>query len=247
MNPISTTALKLQKVYKAFPGTLALRGLDLTVTTGTLYALLGPNGAGKTTALRILMGLENPDSGMVEINGVEFADRPALAKRQLAYMPDEPLLYPMLRPLEYLEFVAALWNMPATAASQHAEQLLRSLDLWERRGSFITTFSRGMKQKLALAGALVHAPTILVMDEPITGLDVGSARLVKDLMRDFVKQGNTIVFTTHIMELVETLGERIGIINTGKLVAEGSLRELSDRSGHEKMEDIFLSLVGNSR
>lgn len=222
---------------------VALCGLELAVPSASLYVLLGPNGAGKTTALRLLPGLLRADLGNITVNGISVAADPAQAKRQLAYLPDEPILYPLLRPLEYLEFIAALWGMPATIAARHAEDLLHWLELWDHRSKFIESFSRGMKQKLALAGAMLHAPTILLMDEPLTGLDVPSARVVKDFIQDFVSKGNTVILTTHIMDLAENLQARIGIINEGKMVAEGALEELQEKTGYERLEDIFLGLV----
>jgi len=239
-------AVRFQNVFKSFPGTVALRGFELAVPAASLYVLLGPNGAGKTTALRMLTGLEHPDIGNVMVNGKSVAADPIQAKRQLAYLPDEPLLYPLLRPLEYLEFVAALWGMPGTIAGRQAEELLHRFELWDHRGKLIETFSRGMKQKLGLAGAMLHAPTILLMDEPLTGLDVASARAVKDLMRDFVDKGNTVVLTTHIMELAEGLQANIGIMNAGRMVAEGTLQELQARAGQKRLEDVFLRLVSGS-
>ena len=236
-------AVHFRKVFKSFPGTVALRGLELAVPKASLYVLLGPNGAGKTTALRMLAGLIQPDFGDVLVNGKNLSADLIHVKQKLAYLPDEPLLYPLLKPLEYLEFIAALWNISGNIAERRAEELLRWLGLWDHRGKLIETFSRGMKQKLALVGAFLHAPTILLMDEPLTGLDVASARAVKDLMKDFVGRGNTIILTTHIMEIVESFQAIIGIINEGKMVAEGTLQELQERAGCKRLEDIFLKLV----
>ncbi len=239
-------AIEFHHVFKSFAGTVALSNLELSVPPASLYVLLGPNGAGKTTALRMLPGLLHPDLGSVMVNGIDVATEHSQAKRQLAYLPDEPLLYPLLRPLEYLEFIAALWSMPASAAGRQAEDLLRWLELWDHRSKFIESFSRGMKQKLALAGAMLHDPTILLMDEPLTGLDVASARIVKDLIRDFVGKGNTVVLTTHIMELAENLEARIGILNAGKMIAQGTLQDLRQKAGHERLEDIFLRFINGS-
>ncbi len=236
-------AVHFRNVVKSFPGTIALRGLELAIPRGSLYVLLGPNGAGKTTALKMLAGIIQPDLGSVLVNGINISEDSVQVKRQLAYLPDEPLLYPQLRPVEYLEFIAALWGMHGTTVERRAEELLQWLDLWDHRGKFVETFSRGMKQKLALAGALLHNPTIILMDEPITGLDVASAKLVKDLMKNFVENGNTIILTTHIMELAETFKARIGIINRGKMVIENTFQELQEYAGCDRLEDIFLKIV----
>jgi ABC-2 type transport system ATP-binding protein len=216
------------------------------VRSGTLYALLGPNGAGKTTTLRMVAGLLKPDAGAISVFGVDVLADPAAAKRLIAWAPDEPMLYDRLNPLEYLEFVAGLWGVEAKAARAKAEELLRWLGLWENRGERCEGFSRGMKQKTALAGALIHDPKLLILDEPLTGLDAGVARQVKDLLQERVKGGATVILTTHILEVAERMAERIGIIQNGKLVAEGTLDELRAGSGGEAgatLEDIFLELT----
>src|SRR5262249_34238980 len=156
---------------------------------------------------------------------------PSTAKRPLAYVPDDPVLYGKLRPLEHLEFVAALWSMPATAAHARAEELLRILGLWDKRDDYIETFSRGMKQKMALAAALRPAPTVMRLGEPLTGLDATAARLVKDILHDFVRRGGSVILTTHILEVAERMAERIGIINAGRLIVEGTLDELRVTAG----------------
>jgi ABC-2 type transport system ATP-binding protein len=240
------TALAVSKLRKSFGATVAVRDLDLTIRRGELYALLGPNGAGKTTTLRIIAGLLKPDGGDASILGHSVTSAPTAAKRPLAYLPDDPMLYGKLRPLEYLEFVAGLWSVPPERAAARAEELLRWLGLWEQRNELTESFSRGMKQKLALAGALVHDPKVMILDEPLTGLDAAAARHVKDLLVEFVRSGNTVVLTTHILEVAERLAERIGIIDHGSLVAEGTLDELRARSGEAggTLEEVFLQLTG---
>jgi ABC-2 type transport system ATP-binding protein len=236
--------LHLQDLSKRFGATHAVRNLTLTVEAGRFYALLGPNGAGKTTTLRMVAGLLEPDGGDVQIMGRSVLREPAAAKAALAYLPDEPMLYGKLRSLEYLEFVAGLWGIPPEIAAPRAKELLEWFDLWRHRHDHTETFSRGMKQKLALAGALVHQPKVMILDEPLTGLDAAAAKAVKDLLADYVRQGNTVVLTTHIMEVAERLAERIGIIAHGRLRAEGTLEELRAQSGESgTLEDVFLDLV----
>ena len=246
---IATTplALECQGLVKRFGALAAVNGLNLRIPRGELYAFLGPNGAGKTTSLRLISGLLRPDEGVVRIQGVSVDSDPAAAKRSLAYVPDDPLLYGKLRPLEHLEFVSALWNLPAATARPRAEDLLQTLGLWEKRGDYIESFSRGMKQKLALAAALVHAPSLMLLDEPLTGLDAAAARQVKDMLGDFVRAGGTVVLTTHILEVAERMAARIGIIHGGRLLAEGTLEELRTRSDSAggTLEDVFLKLIGN--
>lgn len=237
-------ALQLVSLSKQFGAHQAVNTLNLEIPTGMLYAFLGPNGAGKTTTLRMVAGLLKPDAGDAIVLGQSITRSPKAAKQHLAYLPDEPMLYSKLRPLEYLEFVAGLWNIAARHAQPLAEELLQQLGLWEVRGDFCETFSRGMKQKLALAGALIHAPQLMILDEPLSGLDVAAARLVKNILLDYVSRGNTVILTTHIMEIAQQMAQRIGIINHGQLIAEGTFSELQARSGEgETLESIFLELV----
>ncbi len=240
-------ACEARAVRKHFGATRAVDELNLCIPSGMLYAFLGPNGAGKTTSLRMFAGLLRPDAGDVYIHGKSVTQNPAEAKRPLAYVPDDPLLYGKLRPLEYLEFVAALWNLGGASARPRAEELLQNLGLWEKRGDYIESFSRGMKQKMALAGALIHDPSVMLLDEPLTGLDALAARHVKDLLNDFVRRGGTVVLTTHILDVAERMAERIGIIHAGRLIAEGSLEELRTHSGREgaTLEDVFLSVTAS--
>jgi ABC-2 type transport system ATP-binding protein len=238
-------ALELTGLRKAFDK-VAVDDLDLQVRSGELYALLGPNGAGKTTTLRMVAGLQAPDAGSIRIFGQDALADPIAAKRIVAWLPDEPMLYDKLDPLEYLEFVAGLWGVPPEIAAPRAEELLRWLDLWDQRGSRCEGFSRGMKQKVALAGALIHEPQLLILDEPLTGLDAHASRQVKDLLVARAKGGATIILTTHILEVAERLATRIGIIRAGKLVAEGTLDELrASRSGSDSatLEEMFLALA----
>jgi ABC-2 type transport system ATP-binding protein len=237
-------ALELRGLSKRFGAAYAVRELDLRIPQGQLYALLGPNGAGKTTTLRMVAGLLKPDAGDAFILGHSVTTAPARAKAALAYLPDDPMLYGKLRPIEYLEFVAGLWGMAPEEAAGRAKDLLEWFDLWRHRQDFTETFSRGMKQKLALAGALIHEPSVMILDEPLTGLDAAVAKDVKDLLADYVNSGNTVVLTTHIMEVAERLAQRIGIISAGRLLAEGSLEELRLlRGGEGTLEDVFLDLV----
>jgi len=236
-----TPALEIRGLRKAF-GRPAVDGLDLTVAAGEFYALLGPNGAGKTTTLRMIAGLLPADSGEIRVFGVDARRRPVEAKRLLAWLPDEPQLYDKLDPLEYLEFVAGLWGVAPARARARAEELLESLGLAEQRRQRCEGFSKGMRQKVALAGALIHEPRLLMLDEPLTGLDAASARQVKDILAARVKDGAAIVLTTHILEVAERIAGRIGILARGKLAAEGTFAALrGDRAA--TLEDVFLDLT----
>ena len=238
-------ALELIQLTRRYGNFAAVDRLDLRVEQGEFYALLGPNGAGKTTTLRMVAGLLKPDSGEIRVLGRDAVHDGRAARQLLAYLPDDPLLYGKLRPLEYLEFVAGLWGVdPATAAAD-ARDLLERLDLWAVRGEYTENFSRGMRQKLALAGAFVHRPQLIILDEPLTGLDAGAARLVKDMLGEYVRQGNTVILTTHILEIAERLAGRIGILDRGRLLAEGTLDELRRASGEAggTLEAVFLELL----
>lgn len=223
----------------------AVDGLDLTVRAGEFYALLGPNGAGKTTTLRMIAGLLKPDAGSVAIFGIDAIADPVAAKRVTAWVSDEPLIYDKLTPLEYLAFVAGLWGIEGSVAAARADELLGWLDLAPHRDERCEGFSKGMRQKVALAGALVHDPRLIILDEPLTGLDAGAARLVKDVLKARVAAGDTVIMTTHILEVAERMADRIGVIAGGKLVAEGTLDELRARFGAStsSLEDVFLDLV----
>ena len=239
-----TSALRLTGIHKSFDKPV-ITGLDLNVEAGQLYALLGPNGAGKTTTLRMAVGLTEPDQGSIEIYGIDAVRDPLAAKAITAWLPDEPMLYDKLTPSEYLGFVAGLWRIAPKDAAPEAERLLRWLELWDVRDTRCEGFSRGMKQKVALAGAMIHDPQLLILDEPLTGLDAAMARSVKDALRAAVDQGKTVIVTTHILEVAERLADRIGIIAGGKLLAEGTLAELRAMSGVEDdtLEDTFIRLT----
>ena len=239
-------ALRVRDLRKTFARP-AVDGLSLDIAAGELYGLLGANGAGKTTTLRMVTGLLKPDAGSVEVFGIDALRDPRAAKRLIAWLPDEPMLYDKLTPVEYLEFVAGLWQMPAARARARAEELLVRLDLWSQRDERCEGFSRGMKQKAALAGALIHEPRLLILDEPLTGLDASIAREVKDLLLELVRAGCTVILTTHILEVAERMVDRVGIMQGGKLVAEGSLEQLRHDTGRQgsTLEELFLQLVGS--
>jgi ABC-2 type transport system ATP-binding protein len=244
---LATNAIATNNLSKRWGNKIAVDGISLSIQKGVFYALLGPNGAGKTTFLRMITGTLRQDSGKIQILEHDLNQSPASAKQEMGFLADDPQLYAKLYPLEYLELVAALWKVPSDVARQKSEELLKSFNLWEAATSLIETFSRGMKQKLALVGALLHAPKILILDEPLTGLDAEASRHMKDVLLQYVKEGNTVILTTHIMEVAERLAEKIGIISNGKLLAEGSLEELRTRTGCSgTLEEVFLSLVKTS-
>jgi ABC-2 type transport system ATP-binding protein len=244
-------ALEIHGLVKRFDRP-AVDGLDLAVRAGEFYALVGPNGAGKTTTLRMIAGLLRPDAGAIRLCGIDALADPVAAKQITAWVSDEPMIYDKLTPQEYLGFVAGLWGVEPAPAAARAQELLVWLGLEAHAGERCESFSKGMRQKVALAGALVHEPRLIILDEPLTGLDAGSARQVKTVLRERAQAGGTIIMTTHILEVAERMADRIGIIAHGKLIAEGTLDELrlqarpkaeAGTPGDASLEDTFLALV----
>jgi ABC-2 type transport system ATP-binding protein len=249
--PAAPFALEIHGLVKRFDRP-AVDDLELIVRSGEFYALLGPNGAGKTTTLRMIAGLLRPDAGTIRVAGIDALADPVAAKQVMAWISDEPMIYDKLTPQEYLEFVAGLWGVAPALAGPRAAELLNWLDLAPHANERCEGFSKGMRQKVALAGALIHDPSLIILDEPLTGLDAGSARQVKSVLRDRVRAGGTIIMTTHILEVAERMADRIGVIAHGKLIAEGTLDELrlkagkgaaAGADGDASLEDTFLALV----
>jgi ABC-2 type transport system ATP-binding protein len=237
-------ALEIQDLAKTFDRP-AVDGLDLRVRVGEFYVLLGPNGAGKTTTLRMTTGLLKPDRGSVRVFGIDVLADPVGAKQLMAWLSDEPMIYERLTPLEYLYFVAGLWGIDRAATDTKARDLLGRLGLKSHAEERCEALSKGMRQKVALAGALIHDPRLIILDEPFTGLDAASARLAKTMLRDRVGAGCSVVMTTHILEVAERMADRVGVMSAGKLIAEGTLDDLRHQAGAgmATLEDTFLALV----
>jgi ABC-2 type transport system ATP-binding protein len=252
MQPIASSfALEIHGLVKRFDRP-AVDGLNLSVRSGEFYALLGPNGAGKTTTLRMIAGLLRPDAGAIRIAGIDALADPVAAKQVMAWVSDEPMIYDKLTPQEYLEFIAGLWGLDPALAQARAQELFHWLELTPHAQERCEGFSKGMRQKVALAGALIHEPQLIILDEPLTGLDAGSARQVKGVLRERVRAGGTVIMTTHILEVAERMADRIGVIAHGRLIAEGTLDELRLKAGTQagggasdraSLEDTFLALV----
>jgi ABC-2 type transport system ATP-binding protein len=240
----SRLALDTRDLAKAFARP-AVDGLDLRVRAGEFYVLLGPNGAGKTTTLRMVCGLLKPDRGAITIFGMDALADPVGAKRLMAWLSDEPMIYDRLTPTEYLRFIAGLWGIDRKMADSAARRLLGLLGLASHADQRCEGLSKGMRQKVALAGALIHDPTLIILDEPFTGLDAASARLAKDLLRERVEAGCAVIMTTHILDVAERMADRVGVMAGGRLIAEGTLDELRHQAGagFDTLEDTFLALV----
>ncbi len=237
-------ALAIRGLCKTFDRP-AVDRLDLRVRAGEFYILLGPNGAGKTTTLKMVTGLLTPDAGSIHVFGIDALADPVGAKQIMAWLGDEPMIYDKLTPMEYLDFIAGLWSVPSAIAVRRARELVAILGLQGQANARCEGLSKGMRQKVALAGALVHDPRLIILDEPFTGLDAGSARLVKDVLRARLRDGGSVIMTTHILDVAERMADRIGVIAQGRLIAEGTLAQLQAQAGQgdASLEDTFLALV----
>lgn len=239
--------IRLEGVTKKYGRFTALHPLDLDVPAGQLFGFLGPNGAGKTTTIRMVTGVLKPSAGTVRIAGFDMVREPLDAKRRIGYVPDRPMLYEKLTGAEFLRFVCGLWGTDSPAALRRGDELLELFELASWRDTLVESYSHGMRQKLLISSALVHSPDVLVVDEPMVGLDPKGARLIKDLLRAFVDQGGTVFLSTHTLEVAEALCDRIAILHQGRLRALGSMPELRAQAaaGAAGLEEIFLKLTGS--
>ena len=225
----------------------AVDNVNLKVTPGEIFGFLGPNGAGKTTTIRMLIGLLKPTSGSVIIDGHNLSKEPVAAKSVVGFIPDRPYLYEKLTGEEFLRFMAGLYGVNGNKVEERIDDLLRFFDLTDWKSELIESYSHGMKQRIVMSSALIHKPKVIIVDEPMVGLDPKGARLLKDAFRNLAKDGVSIFMSTHTLEIAEQLCDRLAIIDGGKIIAKGSMEELragSEASGAKDLEEIFLSLVG---
>ncbi|MCJ7706883.1 MAG: ABC transporter ATP-binding protein [Anaerolineales bacterium] len=245
--PQTSPLIEMRQLVKRYGEKAAVDGVSLEVHAGEIFGFLGPNGAGKTTTIKVIVGLLQPTSGTVRVGGHDVQKEPLQAKASSGYVPDEPHLYPKLTGRELLRFVGDLYGVTGEQVERRIDELLRLFDLTPAADDTIDSYSHGMRQKTALAAALVHDPKVLVLDEPTVGLDPKSARLIKDLLRQMAERGAAVFLSTHILEIAENMCDRIGIINQGRLIASGTMAELrSLGKGESSLEDIFLSLTGGA-
>ena len=240
--------IKISNLVKRYKNTDAVKGIDLEIPEGEFFGFLGPNGAGKTTTIKMMVGLLKPTSGALTIDGHDIMENPVQAKSVLGYIPDRPFIYEKLTGREYLEFVADLYGMDSRLAADRSEKYLEFFDLAEASDELIEAYSHGMKQKLVISGALLHDPKVLVVDEPMVGLDPKGARQVKELFMDLCRKGSSIFMSTHSLGIAQAMCDRIGIIQKGEVIALGTVEELRKqaRADHEHLEDIFLELTGDT-
>ena len=238
--------IELTGLTKRYGTFTAVNGIDLAVPRGELFGFLGPNGAGKTTTLRMIAGILRPTAGTVRIGGIDLARDAVAAKRLLGFIPDRPFIYEKLTGAEFLAFVAGLFSQRGPEIARRGDELLELFDLAEWRDELVESYSHGMRQKLIIASAFVHRPAVIVVDEPMVGLDPKAARILKELFREYVRRGHTIMMSTHTLEVAQSLCDRIAIIQRGEIRACGTMDDLQAESvyGGESLEDIFLRLTG---
>ena len=240
--------IRLTNLTKRYGSFTAVNGINLEVPRGELFGFLGPNGAGKTTTMRMIAGILRPTGGSVEVGGIDVVANPVAAKSKLGYIPDRPFIYEKLTGTEFLRFVAGLYDQEGPDVEHRAHELLALFDLEEWRDEMVESYSHGMRQKLIISSAFVHKPEVIVVDEPMVGLDPKAARILKDLFREYTRRGHTVMMSTHTLEVAETMCDRIAIIQGGVIRACGTMADLraSAESGTMGLEEIFLKLTGEN-
>jgi ABC-2 type transport system ATP-binding protein len=241
--------IRLIHLTKRYGKFTAVDGINLVIPSGEVFGFLGPNGAGKTTTFRMIAGILRPTSGTVEIGEIDINQRPLEAKSRLGFIPDRPFVYDKLTGGEFLRFAAALYGQQGPVVERRIDELLELFELTRWKDELTESYSHGMRQKLIISGALVHRPEVIVVDEPMVGLDPKSARLLKDLFRQFVGRGGTVLMSTHTLEVAETMCDRFAIIHGGKIIANGTMAEVQEQTASEDLglEDLFLKLTGGMR
>ena len=239
------TAISVRNLRKVYGAKAAVDGLDLEVPRGSFFGFLGPNGAGKTTTIRMLMGLAPPTSGSIELLGLPMPERAIEVKQRIGLVPDESLLFDHLTGFEFTEFVGRMYGLARPLARERARELLALFELDGEPRKLIGDYSKGMRKRVAMAAALIHRPELFLLDEPFEGVDAVGARLMKEILLEQVRHGATMFLTSHVLEVVERLCDRVAIIHDGKMVVCGTMAEL--RTGSETLEDVFVRVVGAER
>jgi ABC-2 type transport system ATP-binding protein len=240
------SVVRLTGVSKRYSDVTAVDYLDLSIKKGEIFGLLGPNGSGKSTTIKMILGLVKPDSGSVSVLGINVEDNPITVKQKVGYVPESPRLYEFLTGLEFLDFAGDVYGLELGEKKKRIDEFVKALDLEGRGGDTISSYSEGMKQKVVIISAIMHRPELLLFDEPLSGLDPKSARIVKDLLRQLTTQGVTTIMSTHVLEIAQAMCDRIGIMYQGRLLALGTMAELRNKAmmPESGLEDIFLKLTG---
>lgn len=239
--------IEIKNVTKVYGGKVkAVDNLSLTLKPGEIFGFLGPNGAGKTTTIKMLTGITEPDSGEIHMNGIELSKDPLRYKNQFGFVPDSPDIFLRLRGIEYLNFMGDIYQVDSSVRKERIENLARRFEMETALNDSISSYSHGMRQKIILMGALVHNPSLWILDEPMTGLDPKSSFYLKEMMREHADKGNVVFFSTHVLEVAEKICDRVGIINKGKLMFCGTMKELRAMvSENEGLEQIFLEMTSD--
>ena len=240
--------IKINQINKEYVvGTKVVKDLTLDVRPGENCGFLGPNGAGKTTTLKMITGVSSIDSGNIEINGVDIAKEPLEAKKQFGFVPDSPDMFLRLKGIEYLNFMAKVYGVSYEDAKNRIEDYAKRFEIYDALNKQIKDYSHGMRQKIVIIGALIHEPRVWILDEPLTGLDPQSAHLLKEMMREHTAKGNTVLFSTHVLEVAEKVCDRVAIINKGKVLFCGTLNEMKEHfKENESLEKMFLEMTENA-
>ncbi|GAB6764430.1 ABC transporter ATP-binding protein [Bacillus cereus] len=239
--------IEITNVSKSYNGsTYAVKDLSLSVPSGEIFGFLGPNGAGKSTTIKMITGIHGVDKGTITINGIDIMKSPMEAKRTFGYVPDSPDMFLRLKGIEYLNFMADMYEVPKEVRQERIESLAKKFDLYNALSDQIQSYSHGMRQKIVIIGVLVHEPDVWILDEPLTGLDPKSAYILKEMMREHADKGKIVFFSTHVLEVAEKLCDRVAIINKGNLQFKGNLDEMRDHfKSNESLEKMFLEMTGN--
>lgn len=236
--------LEIKNLTKKFGDKVAVDNIDLSVKSGEIYGFLGPNGAGKTTTIKMIVGMLVPDGGSINVDGIDAINDDVEAKRQIAYVPDSPEIYDIMTGRQYLNFIADVFELSDEERNKQIDRYAEVFEMKDNLDVMIAGYSHGMKQKIVIMGALIHSPKLLILDEPMVGLDAKSSFRLKEIMRALADEGRTVFFSTHVMEVAENLCDRIGIINRGKIIAVGTLDEIKAAAKDTgSLEKIFLELT----
>lgn len=238
--------IELTNVTKSYNGkTKAVEDLNLTINSGEIFGFLGPNGAGKSTTIKMIMGIIKNDGGCIKVDGVDINDKPLEAKKRIGYVPDSPDMFLRLKGIEYLNFMSDIYDVETSARQKRIEELSKYFDMESALNDKIQSYSHGMRQKIIVMGALIHDPSVWILDEPLTGLDPKAAYNLKEMMRKHADSGKTVFFSTHVLEVAEKVCDRIAIINKGKILFCGTITEMKDslKEQGSSLEKMFLELV----